>query len=267
MIRIWRAYSCNNSGSYRLIARFVDATTAATAGAELATVLAELAASAPENPDDAGRSMLLLAQQYGLTWEDEGWGSAEDGPHVVVEGETVFVHHRYCLGLGPGIPKYLEERGAKVEKEEWGDLQLSLLFRAPVDNARFDDDFAILLAQPTDSTNYKDPMFRAPWSPVDRRGRAAFFRDAGTVGMHFPTDPSEIAVVKSWLAGHDIEIAAMRFDEPADVQLFTMLAAARCTSCGGALEYLDPRLHDIETPQLVCKPCGGLYELAAFAHT
>lgn len=26
----------------------------------------------------------------------------------------------------------------------------------------------------------------------------------------------------------------------------------------------DPRIHDIDTPQLVCKPCGGLYEVSTF---
>ena len=36
-----------------------------------------------------------------------------------------------------------------------------------------------------------------------------------------------------------------------------------CRSCDGGLDYLDPRLHDIAAPQLVCRPCSGFYDVAA----
>jgi hypothetical protein len=265
-IRIWQAFSCNNSTSYRLIARFADAATAGATGASLAEVLAKYAAMQPEDVDATGRSMLLLAREYGFDWQDEGWGSDTDGPHVVVEGEELFVYHGYCLGLGPGIPAYLTERGAKVDPESSAAVQMSVLFRAPRSDAKFDDDLAMLFAQPRDTTSYKGPRFRVPWSTTEYRGRASFFRDVGTVGLYFPVAPIEIAAVKAWLAGHGVEGPSIRYEEHADAELFAALAAARCTACTGMLEYLDPRLHDIETPQLVCKPCGGLYELSAFTN-
>ena len=193
-IRIWNSYSCNNSSSYRLIARFVDAAEASAVGADLTTVLANYAAMQPEDVDATGRPMLLLAREYGFDWQDEGWGSDTDGPHIVVEGETLFVHHHYCLGLGPGIPAYLEARGATVDPQSWAAVQMSLLFRAPPAPPRFDDDLAMLFAQALDTSD--GPGFRAPWSPSEHRGRAAFFRDVGTVGLYFPVDATEIADVK-----------------------------------------------------------------------
>jgi hypothetical protein len=258
-IRVWQAFSCNNSAAYRLVARFADATAASTAGADLATVLAGYAAA---QPDDQ-RSMRDLARQYDFDWEDEGWGRDEDGPHVVVEGEHVFVHHRYCLGLGPGIPRFLADRGARLEPETAVALHVSVLFRLPPSNPRLDDDLAKLFAQPRDTTDWKGPSFHLPWTETGSRGRAVVFRDVGTIGMYFPIDPSELAAMKAWLVGHGVETVSIRFDD-ADADLFATIAAARCTSCGGPLEYLDPRLHDIEAQQLVCRPCGGFYELAAF---
>jgi hypothetical protein len=263
-IRIWQSYSCNNSSSYRLIARFVDAEAADTAAGQLTAAFDAYAQELGR--DGHGDSSLLsaLARSHDLAWDDEGWGGSEDGPFVFAEGAYVFVHHHYCLGLGPGVPAFLAARGAKVDDETWADVGMSMLFRAPSGNARFDDDLALLFAQPRDTTDYKGPKFRGPWSTVESHGRAAWFRDAGTVGLYIPVAPTQIAVVKAWLSGHGIERASLRFDEPADEQLFAALATARCTACHGALEYLDPRLHDIETPQLVCRPCGGLYELSAF---
>jgi hypothetical protein len=263
-IRIWQSYSCNNSGSFRLIARFVDAAAAREAAAQLTATFATFA---EELGHGNGENSLLsaLARSFDLAWDDEGWGGAEDGPFVFAEGQHVFVHHHYCLGLGPGVPAFLAARGAnKVDDETWADVAMSVLFRAPAGNARLDSDLAVVFAQPHDTTNYKGPAFRGPWSTIESRGRAACFRDAGTIGLYFPVGATQIATVKAWLEGHGIDAAAIRFDEPADEQLFAALATARCTACQGALEYLDPRLHDIEIPQLVCRPCGGLYDVSVF---
>ncbi|MEO8702173.1 MAG: hypothetical protein ABI867_19170 [Kofleriaceae bacterium] len=263
-VRIWQSYSCNNSSSYRLIARFVDAAAARDAAEQLTAVFTAHAEALGRHGNGPDSLLHALAQSFGHEWYDEGWGGSDDGPFVFAEGEHVFVHHHYCLGLGPGVPAFLGARGAELGAETWADVAMSVLLRAPANNARFDDDLAALFAQPRDTTDYKGPAFRGPWSSVDSRGRAAWFRDTGTIGLYVPVGAMQIADVKRWLAGHGIEGASIRFDEPADEKLFTMLAAARCTACDGALEYLDPRLHDIETPQLVCKPCGGLYEPAAF---
>ena len=95
-------------------------------------------------------------------------------------------------------------------------------------------------------------------------GRVAWFRDAGTVGIWLPIDPFDVANVKSWLAKHRVEPVVIQLSAPDDEKLFGALATARCTACAGKLEYLDPRLHDIESPQLVCRPCGGFYDVATF---
>lgn len=260
-VRIWQAFSCNNSSSYRLIGRFPDAATAKAAADELRAELARL-----DEPSEDGRSASLqyLAETYGLAWEDEGYGGPEDGPHVALEGELVFVHHRYCLGLGPGVPAFLAERGAQVEPESPLGLHVSVLFAAPRDDARFEAELAALLAQPRDSTSWKQPPLHVPWSELACRGRLACFRDTETVGLYLPVDPSELPALRAWLEGFGVERVALRVEEPGDAALFETLAKARCTACHGPVEYLDPRLHDIETPQVVCRPCGGLYELEAF---
>jgi hypothetical protein len=263
-IRIWNAYSCNNSGSYRLIARFVDAATARDAAAQLMAAFDRLAEEVGRDGHGETSLLAVLARGQGLTFYDEGWGSPDDGPFAFAEGEHVLVHHEYCLGLGPGVPAFLAARGAKVDDEKWADVGMSMLFRVPPTDDRFEADLAALFAQPRDTTDYKGPAFRGPWADADSRGRAAWFRDAGTIGLYVPVGAIQIAAVKAWLAGHGIERPVLRFDEPTDEQLFAALAAARCIACESALEYLDPRLHDIETPQLMCRSCGGLYEPSVF---
>jgi hypothetical protein len=265
MIRIWNAYSCNNSGSYRLIARFVDAVAASTAKAELAKFFEAHVAEHGTDTHGETSPLQVLARRYGFDeWEDDGWGSHEDGPHVIVDDAHLIVYHAYCLGFGPGIPALLAAHGGTVEPETWADVQVSMMFRAaPSVDPALDEDLDSLFTQPGDTSDYKGPTFKAPWSAIESRGRAVWFRDAGTVGLFVPINPLAIGDLKAWLAKHEIDVS-LRLDEPADEKLFTTLAGAKCTACNGALAYLDPRLHDIETPQLVCKPCGGLYDLSAF---
>lgn len=256
MIRLWRSYSCNNSSSYRLIARFADATTANETAAELAEFFAANADT--RRYDDAALS--TLSRNYGFDWQDGGAG--EQGPEVFVEGEVLIVHYAYGLGLGPGVPAYLADRGAvEIGRESTGNLRISALFHAvPGVDPQLDEALATIFAQPVEN---RRPM-KAPWVKRNAIGRTAFFRDAGTVGMYFPIDPEDIARFKQWLAEHAIERVVIQIDPTIDEDLFLALARARCTACEGVLEYLDPRLHDIEVAQLVCKPCGGLYDLAAF---
>ncbi len=255
MIRIWNSYSCNNSSSYRLVARFADPAKATAIAAELAELLSGL--------DDGDRhsSLQAMARLYGSDWADGGWGSEEDGPHVVVDDALLVVHHDYCLGLGPGIPAYLTEQGATVEQEACADLHASLWFR-PSSDPRVVEELDALIAQEIDAEGSVE-TFRAPWVHQHTRGTLAWFRDPGSIGLWFPIDARDLVHLRAWLADRGIE-PILQLEHPEDRSLFTTLARARCTACDGPLEYLDPRLHDIEAPQLVCKPCGGLYDLAAF---
>jgi hypothetical protein len=256
VIRIWQAFSCNNSAAYRLIARFDDADTARATATELAEYFA-----AREKLADQPGALATLARTYGFDWRDGA--AAYGGPELLVEDTTLVVYHPYCLGLGPGIPAYLADRGARAEDESEHGLQLSVLFRAaPGANPQLDEELAAMFAQPLD-VGRAVKLFNGPWVKNPAAGRVVFVRDAGTVAMWVPCDPHDVGKLKTWLAGHGIERSVIRIEERGDEDLFLALAKARCTACTGSLEYLDPGLHDIETPQLVCRPCGGLYDLSA----
>lgn len=256
MIRIWQSYACNNSVSYRLVARFADPAKAQAVGTELAGLFQELLAGR-----DSG--LEAMAQLYGFPWEDEGWGSEADGPHVVTDGSTLMVHHGYCLGLGPGVPAYLVEQGAQADPESTEDIHVSVLFRPPAD-PRLNDELAALFALPVDAEGRLVENLAAPWAKQHTMGKVAWYRDAGVIALFFPIDARDFVHLRTWLGERGIEQPIVRIEAYDDQDLLRRLGAARCTACDGRLEYLDPRLHDIESPQLVCKPCGGLYDLTAF---
>ncbi len=263
MIRIWQSYACNNSAAYRLISRFGDAETARTVATELTEFFDAQMKLGGRRPEDGALS--TLSRTYGFDWEDGAMQRDRQGPSVFVEGAMLIVYHPSCLGLGPGIPAYLADRGAVADHASRADLRLSVLFRArPGVDPQLDEELATIFAQLPKLKEEGHQWFVAPWSRYDAHGRFALFRDAGTVGMWFPVSPPAIAGVRTWLASHGIEKFVTQFEEPTDEQLFLALAAARCTACEGLLEYLDPRLHDIEKPQLVCQPCGGLYDVTVF---
>lgn len=258
MIKIWQSYASNNSTSYRLVARFADAAAAREIAAELTEFFDAQEKQGSHRYEDA--ALTTLARNYGFDWVDSGAGS--EGPQAIAEGEALIVYYPYCLGIGPGVPAFLADRNAAtIERESSAHLRISALFRAvPGVDPRLDDELAAIFVQPVAQRT----ALKAPWVKRAAFGRWAFFRDAGTVGMHFPIAPSDIARFKTWLADHDIENVVISVEHAADEDLFLALAKARCTACDGVLEYLDPRLHDIESPQLACKPCGGLYELSTF---
>ena len=254
-IRVWSSYSCSNSSSYRLVARFADAARAKAIGSELAELLSGL--------EDGNRNSGLqaMARLYGFDWLDEGWGSEDEGPHVIVDDTLMVVHHGYCLGLGPGVPAYLIEQGAKVEQESWAEIHASLLFR-PSSDPRLAEELDEVIAQPVDDKGMIKG-FRAPWVHERVGGKLAWFRDPGSIGLYFPIDARDLVHLRTWITERGLE-PVVQIQPDDDHALFTSLSRARCTACDGPLEYLDPRLHDIEAPQLVCKPCGGLYDLSAF---
>ncbi len=266
-IKIWQTYSCNNSSSFRMVARFSDAASAQTVTTELEEFLAVHAAEVDARAgysDDPTQVSIELGKKYGFVWSDLlFWSSGplvEDMPELFVEEHVLIVQHTYCGGgFGDGLPAFLVARGAKVEPETERDIRMSILFR-PSTDPYLDDELTTLFAQRTDD----DSAFRAPWTKNDAYGNFSCFRDAGVVGLHFATDPNDIANVKAWLRLRGIENPVIRIDMRDDAIDFDEIGKARCRSCGGPLEYLHPGIHDIEAAQLVCRPCGGFYDLAAF---
>ena len=265
MIKIWSAYSPNNSSSYRLIARFSDLRAARESAAELARFLIDNARQGHGEwmETDAARE---LAARYGFTWTDLlDWSphlQRGDEPQVAIDGGLVILYHRYCQGFGE-LTKFLEAKGAAVEPEDSRPPTLSVLFRStPGSNPKLDTELAALFQHMAEVPK-EWQKFEAPWPTHENTyGTGVGFRDAGTVGLHVPLAPQDVAAFQHWLASRGIEHASLRWCED-DEPLFRAIAKARCTACGGAVEYLDPRIHDIETPQFVCRPCGGFYEMGA----
>lgn len=249
MIKVWQSYACNNSSAYRLIARFPDAAIAAEVAAELDEFFV-----AQEKAGGRSRrtsALATLARTYGdPEWIDNS--SGELG--VFAADEMLVVYHTMCLGMGPGVAAYIEDRGGTPEQASSGNLQLSVLFRI---DARADE-MTAMFGSIFDAQ--KQELRKPPWAHFAPSGHAVWFRDGGTIGLHFPVKGSDVVAFKAWLGIDDAVIQICNYD---DRELFSALAAAHCASCGRKLDYLDPRLHDIETPQLVCG-CGGLYDLSTF---
>lgn len=275
-IRIWQSYSCNNSSSYRMVARFADAATAAAIVPELEEFFkahANEIDARGQYSDDPTAVSRAVADKYGFDWDDLlYWGTGpliDDTPELFVEGRFLIVQHTYCGGgFGVGFPDYLRARGAEVDHETETDITMSLLFRStPGQNDKLDVELAAMFAQleHNDGDDYSVYPLRAPWKMSDEaHGQFSYFRDAGTVGLHFPTSPRDIDEIKRWLTDHGIDKPVIRIAERDDLIDFVAIRDAKCTACSGPLEYLDPALHDIETRQLVCRPCGGFYELSTF---
>jgi hypothetical protein len=274
-IQLWQSYSCNNSSSFRMIAKFATAETAAEIAAELEEFFHVHAAEVDGQDHDSeepSQTQLELGDKYGFTWTSGlYWGSGGligDEPALYVEDKVLVVQHTYCGGFGD-LPRYLATRGAtSVDHKDSSSVDITLLFRSTRDtDATLEAELAELFAQldPDDPNDTFVDELRTPWH-LDHEvgGSVAWFRDAGTVGIHAPIDPRDLANLKIWLGERGIDQPVIRIGEKSDFETFWAIANARCTACQGALDYLDPRLHDIETAQLVCKPCGGLYELATF---
>jgi hypothetical protein len=283
-IRIWHSYSCNNSSSYRLIAKFHDPAEAKLAAEELAEFFAAhamqidarlTAANFTNYSEDPSEAQLALAAKYGFRWGPEllYWGDSRlvgGEPDLIIHDTTLIVYHSYCGGGLGAVPAYLRARGAEGVQEDESDLALTVLFRSlPGANFALDAELARIAETLDEEEDDGEPRWLepvpAPWPHHHKcYGYVAMFRDAGAAGIHMPVNPRDLERVKTWLADRGIEHSSIRIDESEDERVFRTVRSARCRSCDGALDYLDPRIHDIETPQLVCKPCGGLYELSAF---
>lgn len=279
MIRIWQSYSCNNSSSYRLVARFTDGAAAKAASSVLAEFFAAHAKEVDareryhRGPSDVQRA---FASKYGFAWNEIiMWGDegmVGDEPELIVHDDTLVVFHYYCGGgLGDGVPSFLAKQGAEVGSSERGDLDVTVVFQRPTSPAL--DEQLDAMAATVEEWDDDPESNELPWiEPVpvpwetkrESYGHVALYRDAATVGLVVAIDPRDLSLIGEYLTSHGVTNYAIAIDREADGKRFRAISRARCKSCEGTLEYLDPRIHDIETPQLVCRPCGGFYELGAF---
>lgn len=276
-IKIWKSFSCNNSSSYHLVARFGDPKAASETATELAAFFKTHAeqmdqvmeANDYEWPDDPPPAAQALGEKYGFQWKEIlGWGDeglVGDEPHVIAEDGVLALYHDYCGGFGKEIAAYLKARGAvAVDKEDTGPLTLSVLFRYPGGNRNLDKALAALFAQIEGESRRVDPL-KTPWENVrDSYGSAAFYRDRRTVAMVIPTDPRALPELRSWLAKHGIGSPSLRIGELGDEAKFAAIAGAKCTACDGALELWHPRLDDIHHEQVACVACGGMYDVTTY---
>ena len=269
-IRIWNAFAPNNSSSCRLVARFADPRAAREAAVEVATFLI---GHIRENRGqwNEGRVLTDFAAKYGLPATGIlDWSShlhVDSEPEIATEHGVLVVYHYYCQGFEHLVPM-LQSKGATVDAEDYGMPTISVLARSrPGAHAELDhalasvfEHFDNLLVQ----TTMQLPTFKAPWSGDEERfQKGAYFRDAGTLGLFVSCEPHTLPRLEQWLADRGIERPSLRWCEWGDEALFRAIAKARCTACHGAVEYLDPRIYDIETPQFVCRACGGLYDRTA----
>lgn len=272
-VKIWNSYSCNNSSSYRIVARFETPQAAEAVAAELREFFPVHAAEVDNLGDyseEPSEAQLAIGAKHGYTWgESLYWGDGGlvgDEPDVFTHHEILIVQHTYCGGLGD-LSGLLKSLGAtSTDDADERAINVSLLFKTSGD-AGVDAELAPLFEQLAGRTNDRYKEIKAPWAEHETYGNAAWFRDSGSVGIFLPVDPRDLAALEGWLAEHQIDKPSIQIGENQDLRAFEAIAKAACSSCGARLDYLDPRIHDIETKQLVCKPCGGLYELATFLPT
>ena len=271
-VKVWNSYSCNNSSSYRIVARFAGPQTAEAVATELREFFPIHAAEVDQRGDyseEPSEAQLALGAKHGFTWGTSlDWGVGGlvgDEPAVVVRDEVLIVQHTYCGGLGD-LTGLLRTFGASdADEQDKRAIHVSLLFRAaPGADRALDVELDHLVVQFASQDANKDSEIKAPWAAHDASGKTAYFRDTGTVGIYLPVDPRDLAALDKWLLEHQLDKPSVRIEERGDLAAFEAISKATCTACSGRLDYLDPRIHDIETPQLVCKPCGGLYEVSTF---
>nr|MBA3503193.1 hypothetical protein [Deltaproteobacteria bacterium] len=195
-IKIWQSYSCNNSSSYRLVARFADHATAQAAATELDAFFkayaveldAVVEANDYEWPDKWPPSAVAFAKKhdFALPRDLMGWGDTgltQDEPEVFAEDEVLLIYHSYCGGgLGKSVPAYLKVQGATEVDEDTAVPTATILFSYAGGNKKLDGDLKKLFAQIDEESRDVEPLV-TPWKSRGCYGTAAFYRDAKTVGM------------------------------------------------------------------------------------
>jgi len=85
----------------------------------------------------------------------------------------------------------------------------------------------------------------------------------GRSEIYFELTPDELPAVRGWLDEHGIA-ASLRLCETADWYLFRKVAQARARRVAACSSTSIRGSTTSRSRQLVCKPCGGFYDLEAF---
>lgn len=258
---VWKAFSANNSTCYRLVARFEQATRAAEVQAELQGVLVE------PRPND-----LSFPAPAAFVWTESRNYGRDDDPGLLAHDEVLALFHSYYIDWPSEVATWFEARGAKVEPVMTRYPVVSVLFRLPSPGqtlglpevfADSNERAGERAAEGAPAWMARDikPLF-LPWlEDVPVYGSSSFFCDGETVAFHVPTTPASLPRLKQWLAEQGVATPTIRLCNYGDAKKFAAVARAKCTACGGALFYVEPKRYGLDVEQLACRACGAMYEL------
>jgi hypothetical protein len=216
--------------------------------------------------------MDALAQAHDFDWSQLLiTGVYDDELELLIEGRTLLAFHPYCLGLGSDLPKYLAAKGAaQVEPGTASLPTVSVRFRWPEDADQatdLRDELTKIFAQADAHESLRDWELRPPWwenePPIGGSVLTAFFCDHTRAGFYMPVVPFHVERLKGFLNEKKVRDLRIRLCEYADLSTFRTIARARCSHCESkpALHLVDKEEHGIESDQLACNECGGMFSL------
>lgn len=289
-VRVWQSYSCNNSSSFYLVARFETAETASAVAEELTAffkahgqqcdAMYDTDDDPMETPTEAASR---LAGKHGFEWTDFMlWGDGgmeHDEPHVWAIGSSLLIYHGYCGGgLGRSLAKYLAAVGAGDDtRESDGTPLLAIRFAVPddplareaagalaayidalADQARGEDGWVF-------SASVAAPWGAGPTEDMEFECGVPFpgWHDGHSVGLALEIPKTGLwEAIPDYLRDHNIADFRITVDEPGVVKRFQTIAAAACRECGARpMRYVEASTQGAPTDQLACESCGGMFEL------
>ncbi|MCA9665911.1 MAG: BRCT domain-containing protein [Myxococcales bacterium] len=214
-ISVWNSFSCNNSSSYRLVARFSSEKLAAESAAQLREFFVAHAVETDQSFEDDSfdynkptQVALDFAKKHKFKWKGYlGWGDCglvDDEPHVVTTGSTLVLWHSYCGGFGDGVPAYLKKRGAKVEKESRDAPSIAVRFTLPAGKAgdKLASELAAYFAQAQQEEYIGDWPEGPPWkgdNVYEESSTVAWAQDGTSFAFDMPIDARDLPALKTYL--------------------------------------------------------------------
>ena len=277
-VRVWQSFSCNNSGSYYLVARFDSATDAETSATEIRNFLethAKQKDSLIDEDDGDWEDPSVIqnetAEKYGFSWEDEmvHWGDDAlegDEPIVSSSGDKLVVYHSYCGGLD-FLDPYVKALGGKDVVSEDGEPALSVMLTFAGDEkgtgARdsLDAFFGQGITQ-KELDEWDTSLFGGGRMPYGSPDEVTYWSTANHAGFHFDLDASILPGLRKFLDGAGVTDYQMRINDRSIPEKLEILSATkRCPECRSRkIEYV-PATDSVHADQVSCDACGGMFDL------